>query len=341
MEEATKMESGEDGILLRAGNCSVTILPHFGGKIASIRLNDHELLQTPLAAYAPRTHTMAFDAGDASGWDECLPSVAECMVETAAGSAAIPDHGDLWRVAWQPVVASCQSSVDSGQLTAAAKPNSAAFRGECFSLPLVLKRTVTLIETGKDWRLSLGYTVTNRGGYPVPWSWAVHPLFTAEPGDKIVLPESIRELRLEGSGGGRLGQADERVAWPVAMLAQGGQTDLSVTEPPESGIGDKLFAGPLSATENWCALERPQAGVRIKVSFDPVATPYLGLWICYGGWPSRPGPKQTCVALEPTTAPVDSLAKTGPWSRVLSPSESYFWPMTVDLQPIESVTCHA
>jgi len=123
--------------------------------------------------------------------------------------------------------------VDSGQLTAA-KPNSAAFSGECFSLPLVLKRTVTLIETGKDWRLSLCYTVTNTGGFPVLWSWAAHPLFTAEPGDRIVLPESIRELRLEGSGGGRIGQTDELVAWPIATLAQGGQTDLSVAEPPES-----------------------------------------------------------------------------------------------------------
>ncbi len=319
MADANRMEVGEGKILLRAGSCSVTILPHLGGKIASIRVNGHELLQAPLAAYAPRTRTMPFDAGDASGWDECLPSVAECMVETAAGPAAIPDHGDLWRVAWQPKTASS---------------DLATFRGECFSLPLVLERTATLTETGKNWRLSLGYTVTNTGSYPVPWSWAAHPLFTAEAGDRVVLPDSIRELRLEGSGGGRLGQNGDRVSWPIATLTHSGETDLSLAQPPESGIGDKLFAGPLSASENWCALERPQAGVRIKVSFDPAATPYLGLWICYGGWPRRPGPKQTCVALEPATAPVDSLAKTGPWSRVLSPGQSDFWPMTVDLQSI-------
>jgi galactose mutarotase-like enzyme len=313
------MEIGEGKILLREGSCSVTILPHLGGKIASIRVNGHELLQAPLAAYAPRTRTMPFDAGDASGWDECLPSVAECMVETAAGPAAIPDHGDLWRVAWQPVAASS---------------DLATFRGECFSLPLVLERTATLTETDNGWRLSLGYTVTNTGSYPVPWSWAAHPLFTAEAGDRIVLPYSICELRLEGSGGGRLGQNGDQVSWPIATLTHGGEADLSLAQPPESGIGDKLFAGPLSASENWCALERPRAGVRIKVSFDLVATPYLGLWICYGGWPERPGPKQTCVALEPATAPADSLAKTGPWSRVLSPGQSDFWPITVDLQPM-------
>jgi galactose mutarotase-like enzyme len=160
----------------------------------------------------------------------------------------------------------------------------------------------------------------------------VHPLFTAEPGDCVVLPESIHTLRLEGSGKNRLGKGGDTVAWPHAALAEGGQTDLSVAQVPESEIGDKLFTGPLAATENWCALERPKAGVRIKVGFDPAATPYLGLWICHGGWPDRPGPKQTCVALEPATAPVDSLSVTGPWSRQLAPGESYSWPMTVDFE---------
>jgi galactose mutarotase-like enzyme len=118
------------------------------------------------------------------------------------------------------------------------------------------------------------------------------------------------------------------------MLANGARTDLSVAQPPASDIGDKLFAGPLSELESWCALERPKAGVRIKVSFDADATPYLGLWICYGGWPERPGPKQMCVALEPATAPVDSLAQAGPWSRILAPGESCFWPMVVEIESI-------
>jgi hypothetical protein len=77
--------------------------------------------------------------------------------------------------------------------------------------------------------------------------------------------------------------------------------------------------------------------VRIKVGFDAAATPYLGLWICYGGWPERPGPKQMCVAMEPATALVDSLAETGPWSRVLGAGGSFSWAMTVAIESIESV----
>jgi galactose mutarotase-like enzyme len=322
MSEQGAVGSTEENVLIQAGGCAVTILPKLGGKIASIRVCDQELLQAPLAPYGPRTQTMAFDEGDASGWDECLPSVAPCTVDTATGKVSVPDHGDLWRQAWK---------------TVATTENSATMHAECFSLPLALERTATLVETKKGWRLGLAYKVTNTGTAPAPWSWGAHPLFTAEAGDRIVLPESIHEMRVEGSGGNRLGQGGDKVSWPVAELAKGGQADLSVAEEPTTGIGDKLFTGRLTATENFCALERPKAGLRIRVSFDPAVTPYLGLWICYGGWPDKAGPKQVCVAMEPTTAPVDSLAIGGPWSLVLAPGESFSWPMIVNLETLQDV----
>jgi galactose mutarotase-like enzyme len=307
----------EEIVLTPAKEFTLTIAPRLGGKIGSIRVKGRELLQAPLAPRGLRTRTMPFDASDASGWDECMPSVAACRLETAAGPVSIPDHGDLWRVEWLPVASSAVS---------------AAFRAECFSLPLALERTVTVSEILKGWRLTLQYKLTNNAGHPVPWSWAAHPLFAVEAGDRIVLPESIHTLRLEGSSGGRLGDAGATVSWPVATLADGGTTDLSVAQPSTSGTGDKLFAGSLASAENWCVLERPSAEVRIQTRFDPEATPYLGLWLCYGGWPTRPGPKQMCVALEPATAPVDSLAQTGPWSRVLAPQSSFCWPMIVEFQ---------
>lgn len=319
MSETRKKVVGEENVLIRAGQCSVSFLTEFGAKIASIQVHGKELMQAPIAPIAPRTRTLAFDKADASGWDECLPSVAACAVDTAAGPVQIPDHGDLWRVPWKP-------------LSVAA--NSVTLRGECFSVPLALERAATLTEEAKGWKLSLDYKVTNTGAHPCPWSWCAHPLFASEAGDRIVLPGSIRQLRVEGSGGGRLGKAGDHVNWPLAQQANAKTADLSVGQPPESGFGDKLFAGPLSASENWCALERPKAGIRIRVSFHPAVTPYLGLWICYGGWPDGPGPKENCVAMEPATAPTDSLAHTGPWSRVLAPGASYSWPMTLEFEPV-------
>lgn len=305
-----------DEIVLRAGTLRVKLLPKLGGKIASLDLDGRELLQLPLASCAPRTIDMPFDASDASGWDECLPSVAPCSLETSGGIVPIPDHGDLWRVPWAPTAQS---------------ENAATLLGECFSLPLMLKRTITVSAAAKSHRLNLAYEVTNTGKSSVPWAWSAHPLFSVDAGDCIVLPGSILKLRLEGSTDGRLGCPGALVSWPDAELAGGGKTDLSLVRPPDSGIGDKLFAGPLAPGENWCTLERPSAGVRIRFEFDCAATPYLGLWICFGGWPQRPGPKQNCIALEPATAPVDSLAHSGPWSRRLEPSQPFSWEMSVDL----------
>ncbi len=318
-EQTTVIPANKENVVIQAGACSVSVLPNFGGKIASIQMNGHELLQAPLAPILPRTRDMSFDAGDASGWDECLPSVAACTVPTANGPANIPDHGDLWRVEWQEI--NGNSSHESLHL-----------RVKCFSLPLELKRSLTLSEIKTGYRLSVDYRLTNTGGMTVPWSWAAHPLFTAAPGDRILLPPSIKTLRVEGSGGNRLGKNGDTTTWPIAKLTTGGTADLTVAQASNSGIGDKLFAGPLASHENWCALERPSVGVRIKFNFNPAENPYLGLWICYGGWPDRPGPKQTCVALEPATAPVDSLALTGTWSRALTPGKSAIWAMHVDLE---------
>lgn len=309
----------KENVVIQAGVCKVSVLPQFGGKVASIQVNGNQLLQAPLAPVGARTPTMPFDAGDASGWDECLPSVAACEVAFDDDIAQIPDHGDLWRVAW---------TEGNGE----SNGNSIALRAACFSLPLELERKLTLSETERGFRLSSEYTLTNVGMAPVPWSWAAHPLFAVAAGDRLVLPPTIETLRVEGSRGNRLGKRGDAVTWPIATLTAGGITDLTVAQSSESGIGDKLFAGPLREGENWCALERPSVGVRIRFTFDPVMTPYLGLWICYGGWPDGPGPKQTCVAMEPTTAPVDSLAESGLWSRVLESRQTAIWPMHVDLE---------
>jgi|CZKL01.1.fsa_nt_gi galactose mutarotase-like enzyme len=330
MAEMVTIGAAKENVLIVSGACAVTVLPDLGGKIASIRLHGRELLQAPLAPLALRTQTLPFDASDASGWDECLPSVAACTVETSTGNSQIPDHGDLWRVIWQSVDSKTQPSLSNDHA------NQITLRAECFSLPLSLERSISLTEskTGKRWDLDLKYTLTNTSDAPVPWAWAAHPLFAVEPGDRVVLPPSVHSLRVEGSAAHRLGKFGDKVNWPIAPLPDGTSTDLSLAEGSESGIGDKLFTGHLGADEGFCTLERTSAGLRIRFEFDTAVTPYIGVWLCYGGWPDRPGPKQSCVALEPSTSPVDSLATSGAWSRSLGPGETCTWPMHVQIELI-------
>lgn len=315
MTDNCQTSAAQENVVIQAGACSLTLLPHLGGKISSLRVNDLELLQAPLAPLAPRTSNLTFDRSDASGWDECLPSVAACTIAAEAGTVDIPDHGDLWRVAWEPISAS-------------------TLRAECFSLPLTLERSIMLDHTAGGWQLRLSYKLTNGGKHRVPWAWSAHPLFAVDPGDTIVLPRSVTSLRVEGSARNQLGKANDTISWPVATLNGALRTDLSVAQSSHSGIGSKLFAGPLSRDDNWCELHRPRAGLRLRVGFNATITPYLGLWLCYGGWPDRPGPKQNCVALEPSTAPVDSLAESGQWSRTLEGGQSASWTVSLDIEII-------
>lgn len=317
------MAGAKENVVISSGDCSLTLLPALGGKISSLRVGEIELLQAPLNPYNLRNHTIGFSESDASGWDECLPSVAECTVNTGANTISIPDHGDLWRVQWDVLDISS---------------DSATLQASCFSLPLEVTRTLLLSTTKKGWLLRAMYTVANRGNTNAPWSWAAHPLFAAEVGDRIVLPDSIQQLRVEGSAHDRAGKSGDVIAWPHATLPDGTKVNLSVAQDISSGIGDKLFAGPLGrseSSENWCTLERPGVGLRLTVQFDPTLTPYLGLWICFGGWPEKEGKKQMCVAIEPATAPVDSLAQTGPWSKILAPGQTFSWPMELRIDRAE------
>jgi galactose mutarotase-like enzyme len=298
-------------LVMQTDTLLVTVLPALGGKIASIRFlpDDHELLQAPLAPCVPRTMTMGFEESDASGFDECLPSVAACAIDSPGGTAHIPDHGDFWRLVWE-------HQQNGNEISMAATG---------VSLPLRFERRLQLDGA----TLAIEYRVSNLSDVPVPYAWSAHPLFAVEPGDRVVLPQSVKHVTVEGSAGGRLGAKHTRHPWPETLSTAGEPIDLSRTGSSEDSTGDKLFAP--SPPAGWAAIERVRHGLSIKVHFDPKQTPWLGLWLCYGGWPEGKAHRQQCVAIEPCTAPVDSLAEAmrDASARTLSPGESNDWGMQI------------
>jgi galactose mutarotase-like enzyme len=293
-------------VILKADTLTATILPELGGKVASLQRNNIELLQQPLRPYAPRTLTMGFEESDASGFDECLPSVAACRVRTSFGEVEIPDHGEFWRV---PCVVE-EIAPDGVRLTATGSV-----------LPLRFERRLQLDADS----LRIDYTLENAGEEAVPYAWSAHPLFSVDPGDLIKLPASVTQVTVEGSARNRLGTAGTKHNWPIATLSDGSTTSLNMTEDSNSQIGDKLFTK--APSEGWCILERRRAGLQLRIDFDPALTPYLGLWLCYGGWPEGQSERQNCVAIEPCTAPIDSLeaALNNGSARTLAPGESVSW----------------
>ena len=303
-------------LIMKTDTLRATVIPALGGKIASLRWlpGNLELLQAPLAEYAKRTLTMGFDEGDASGFDECLPSVAACAVKFGSESAEVPDHGDFWRLEWE----------------ATQEGHTIRMAATGVSLPLRLERVVRL----EGDTLSLDYRVTNVGEERVPWAWSAHPLFAVDRGDHIDLPRSVNRVEVEGSGHLRLGAKHSSHAWPHTVDDRSNAVDLSVAGGIEDGTGDKLFM-PAPA-EGWAAVERVRHGVRVEVEFEPERSPWLGLWLCYGGWPEGKQNRQQCVAIEPCTAPVDSLAEAmaAGQARWLEPGKSEEWPMRIRVRPV-------
>ncbi len=263
----------------------VEVLPALGGKVSSLALvpEGGEFLQGPLKPYAERTATLPFAESDGSGWDECLPTVGPSEVAVGGATASLKDHGDLWRLPW---------NVDESSGT------TLALSVEADSLPLRFARRFTLDGA----TLVIDYSVTNTSSERVPYGWSIHPLFAVEPFDRIVLPDSVKEVKGTQSKG-RLGELDRMHAWPIN--AEG--VDLSLVGMAEDNVGDKLLL-PAPA-EGWCALERVGLRARLRLEWNPADWPWLGLWLCYGGWPDAPDAKKGyTVAIEPCNLPVDALA---------------------------------
>ena len=69
-------------------------------------------------------------------------------------------------------------------------------------------------------------------------------------------PIQFKALRIEWTRNDRLDKSNGTAAWPIAKLTTGGETDLRVSTEAHSGVGDKLFAGPLAAKKiglRWSA----------------------------------------------------------------------------------------
>jgi hypothetical protein len=151
--------------------------PARGAKIVSLEdSTGYEWLAPPPppAEYSGKS----FVESEMCGWDECAPTIVACQLDDGS---VLPDHGDLWDIAWQ---------VDGDQLT-----------GLGHSLGYTMSRSIRPTDGG----LRLDYTVT-AGARTTPFLWAAHPQFLAPEGSSIelgatrvvdVLIDEHRELELD------------------------------------------------------------------------------------------------------------------------------------------------
>src|ERR1044071_416378 len=73
-----------DAVILNNGSLRLTVVPELGGKISSLIRNEsgHEYLLQPIdpaRAYRARCYGDRFEDHEPCGFDECVPTVAQCV----------------------------------------------------------------------------------------------------------------------------------------------------------------------------------------------------------------------------------------------------------------------
>lgn len=291
-------ENGFPFVRLTNDHVALAVVPALGARLVSLvdRRTGRDWMwhpPGPLKLWANPPGASFLD-GTFAGADECLPTIGACVVR----GRELPDHGEVWSLPWQlDEVALARGEI----VTTVRLPRS----------PFVFRRTITL--TGHQVRLA--YTLTHTGTTPEPWLWALHPLLSYEPGDRLELPAEVANLRVETST--RPDSPRGSVwSWPAPFP----DVRLDELQLEDDHAYLKSFIGPLS--EGRARLANARTGDALTFLWDVAANPYLGFWLTRGGYNGWHHP-----ALEPTNAPADSLADalTANNPPVLPPGQTCDW----------------
>lgn len=272
-----------------------------GGKITSLkdRRSGREWLLTPEEPSGrPAGYGATFVEAELSGWDEMVPTINACRLIGTSDEVPLPDHGEVWSVAWDTVVA------DDRRIT---------MRVDGRALPYSLERTIEVVDHE---RLRFSYRLRNRGDHAFPVLWAAHPQFVWTPGCRIELPSQVAQVLDLTSG-------------PEPLMVPWDDTLATRLDHLGDGEGHKIWTLP-GQEPAWSRL-RDSDGGSLTVHVDPTVAPYLGIW-----WDSGLYSPVPVVALEPSTGHYDDLAFAAaagrvPWS---SPGADLRWDLEVVLQAV-------
>jgi hypothetical protein len=265
---------------------AVTVMPLLGGKVTSIVWNGHELLfQNPERPLRPASYGASYAEFDASGFDECLPSIGACRYPSAPWlGIPVPDHGELWSAPWSAVR-------DSNAINLAV---------DGIAFPYSLRKTIELLP---DAGVRFRYRFHNASVSPFPFIWSAHLLLAVEEGDRIHLPEPLNVI-VDWSRNERLGEQFAVHSWPIALDQDGREVDMSSIGGPHLGFVEKLYT--LRLDEGWCGVHSERSGRWVAMVFSTENVPFVGLSINQGGWPVE-GRGYFNLGLEPCNGFPDRL----------------------------------
>ncbi|MBX3070674.1 MAG: hypothetical protein KF883_09280 [Thermomicrobiales bacterium] len=297
-------------LALAAHGMSIGVAPELGGKIVSMVWDGREFLfQNQSRPLRRAEYGASYADFDASGFDECLPSIGACRYPDGPWKDAdVPDHGELWSIPWRTRIEAnaVHQSVDG------------------IRLPYTFSRSIELLPGPQ---IQLRYELRSRSSHDFPFLWSAHPLLAIEDGSQIHVPEPV-EVIVDWSLDERLGPQFARHQWPRTTDKRGGAVDMSLIGDLADGFVEKLYTSPLQA--GWCGVHHPSDGYWVAMVFSTTEIPYVGLSINQGGWPVD-GPGYFNLGLEPCNGFPDRLdiAHRQGTCRTLPPHGALSWEFSI------------
>lgn len=305
-----------DVIWLESSALKLEIVPAFGGKISSLedKRSGSEFLVQPLRdmhSITPPALGDDFVPPHSFGFDECFPNISPGTIQVDGRMVALHDHGELWSQ-------SCEYEAGESGVT---------LDCEGVELDYRFQKTITLDKNN----VHIDYRLESRERVSFDYIWSSHPLLKVQKGDQLLIPGTISEMIINGASDEQLGTEGDIVSWPELPLSDR-TFDCSIVKDVEQEFAAKLFTDELS--NGIAGLYRRDLDCSILFRFDAASIPYLGIWLCYGGWPDENVRSELTVALEPARGGFDNLQKAIDTNRAtrIEPSAVQEWDMTISIE---------
>lgn len=310
-----KTKYNHSQVNLENSDIKITIIPEFGGKIFELIRKDGDIhyLYRPdkdLNLIKKPQYGIEFVPPYDFGFDECFPTVSPSSYKMKGKCISIPDHGELWNRAWEYEIHN-----DSIHLQ---------ITGE--RLKYLFKKKIIL---DKHW-LSIHYSLTNLESVPFQYIWSSHPLLVIDPDDEFIISDEIDEVLINWSSNANYGKYGDKVSWP-RLGGKRKDIDFSRVQSKILGLAIKVFSDKLE--KGLVGLYRHKSNTSVVFHFDEKIIPYLGMWLCYGGWPQNSYKQAYTVALEPTSGRPDCLSDGIKRNEVslINPAEEKTWTLSISI----------
>ncbi|MDZ7660119.1 DUF5107 domain-containing protein [Fodinibius sp.] len=293
----------------------IAIVPDLGGKMISLESKQRgtQFLKEPAEdfhIYSQPDYGEDFLPPYAAGFDECFPNVSPSKYEFKGEVLELPDHGELWTKSWK---------YKEGE-------NSISLWTHGEQLNYRFAKHIEL----EGPTIQITYELESLEEVPFEYIWSAHPLLNIAEGDQLLLPGQISEVVLNWASDPNVGDLGDRLAWPE-ILGNNSNIDFNYVQNKSMEFAVKLFSDRL--TNGIAGLYKQQTDETLLFSFDTEQVPFLGLWLCYGGWPADTKEKEYTLALEPCNARPDSLVEACKWGdqQQISPLSIKCWEVKISV----------